>query len=152
MNPKGGHPLGADLYIHSTFNKAQRTYGPKFEEFARKRDTAANGRRDYYQRKVVEYFDKMHGRGYFRDSYNDSNLLWKLGLNYWEWFGAYLDGDRMLQPNKAELVLNEVMGRRHLLEEIEDLEERKYFEEKFDEFTHFLETAIGRGEPIECSI
>jgi hypothetical protein len=38
------------------------------------------------------------------------------------------------------------------LEELEELEERKYFEEKFDEFTYFLEMAISRGEPIECSI
>jgi hypothetical protein len=54
----------------------------------------------------------MHGDGYFRDSYNDSNLLWKLGLDYWEWFGSYLGNDRLLQPDKAEVVLNEVMPRR----------------------------------------
>jgi hypothetical protein len=151
LNTDGG-AMGADLYIHSSFDKAHRKYKPKFDEFVRRRDGTTNGRRDYYQRKAVEYLDKMYGDGYYRDSYNDSNLLWKLGLDYWEWFGSHLDGDRLLHPDKAEVVLNEVMHRRHLLEEIEDVEERKYFEEKFDEFTHFLEMAIGRGESIECSI
>jgi hypothetical protein len=94
----------------------------------------------------------MYSEGYFRDSYNDSNLLWKLGLDYWGWFASFLDGGRLLHPDKAEMILNEVMSRRHLLEEIDDLNERKYFEEKFDQFTHFLELAIGRGEPVECSI
>ncbi len=94
----------------------------------------------------------MHGQGYYRDSYNDSNLLWKLGLDYWGWFAAYLDWEGLLDPDKAEVVLKEVESRRNALEEIEDREERKYFEEKFDEFTEFLRTAIRMGEPIECSI
>lgn len=117
-----------------------------------KRDSTTNGRKEYYQSKAVEYFNKMSSQGFYSDPYNATNLLWKLGLDYASWFGSHLDGERLLNPDKAELVLHEVMGRRHLLEELEDLEERKYFEEKFDEFTHFLETAIGRGEPIECSI
>jgi hypothetical protein len=144
--------VGADLYIHSSFDKAQRKYGPKFEQFVRKRDSATNGRKEYYQDKVDEYFGKMYGEGYYRDSYNDSNLLWKLGLDYWEWFGSHLDKDQLLHPNQAEVIMQEVLTRRHLLDEIEDSEERKYFEQKFEDFTQFLRTAISIGEPIECSI
>jgi hypothetical protein len=144
--------MGADLYIHSSFDRAQKKYGPKFKEFVRKRDTTTNGRKEYYQGKVWEYFDKMHGEGYYRDSYNDLNLLWKVGLDYWEWFASYLDESRILHPENAEIILTEVVNRRHLLEEIEDHEERKYFEEKFEEFTEFLRTAIRTGEPIQCSI
>src|SRR5437867_6500656 len=54
--PREGR-MGADLYIHSSFDKAQKKYGPRFEEFVRKRDTTTNGRKEYYQGKVVEYFD-----------------------------------------------------------------------------------------------
>jgi hypothetical protein len=118
----------------------------------RKRDTTTNGWKEYYQDKVDEYFGKMYGEGYYRDSYNDSNLLWKLGLDYWEWFGSHLDKDRLLHPEKAEVILKEALDRRHLLEEVEDGDERKYFEEKFGEFTEFLRTAIRTGEPIHCSI
>ena len=144
--------MGADLYLHSSFDKMWKKYGPKFEEFVRKRDTTTKGRKEYYQGKVVDYFDKMHSDGYYRDSYNDSNLLWKLGLDYWVWFKAFLDGAGLLHPDKAALVLQEVEDRRQLLVEIDDNEERKYFEEKFDEFTEFLRTAIRLDEPIQCSI
>jgi len=118
----------------------------------RKRDTATNGRKEYYRGKAVEYLDKMYREGYYGDSYNNWNLVWKLGLDYGEWFGSYLDKDRLLYPNKAEMMLQEVFNRRPLLEEIEDKGEREYFEEKFEEFTEFLRTAIRTGEPIQCSI
>jgi hypothetical protein len=117
-----------------------------------KRDTTTNGRKEYYQGKVHEYFDKMFGDGYYRDSYNGSNLLWKLGLDYSDLFGSNLDKDWLLHPDKAEVILHEVLNRRHLLEEIEGKEEREYFEEKFEEFTEFLRTAIRTGEPIQCSL
>jgi len=94
----------------------------------------------------------MYSEGYYRDAYNDSNLLWRLELDYWGWFKAFLDEERLLHPDKAALILHEVESRRHLLAEIEDNEDRKYFEEKFEEFTEFLRTAVSMGEPIQCSI
>jgi hypothetical protein len=118
----------------------------------RKRDTTTNGRKEYYQGKVQEYFDKMFGDGYYRDPYNGSNLLWKLGLDYSDLFGSYLDKDRLLQADKVEVILGEVLNRRHLLEEIENKEEREYFGERFEEFIEFLRVAIRTGEPIQCSI
>jgi hypothetical protein len=118
----------------------------------RKRDTTTNGRKEYYQGKVQEYFDKMFGDGYYRDSYNGSNLLWKLGLDYSDVFGSHLEEKEWLHPDKVEVILNEVLNRRHLLEEIESEKEREYFEEKFEDFTEFLRTAIRMGEPIQCSI
>ena len=144
--------MGADLFIYSSSVKALKRYGPKFKEFIRKRDTATNGRKEYYQGKVVEYFDKMSAEGYYGDPYNPTNLLWKLGLDYGSWFASHLDEDRLLHPDKAKLILEEVLDRRHLLKEIEDKEEREHVEEKFEEFTEFLRTAIRTGEPIQCSI
>jgi hypothetical protein len=133
-------------------DKVQRKFRPKFEEFARKRDTTTNGRKEYYQRKVLEYFDKMQGEAYYGDAYSDTNLLWKLGLDYSSWFAGYVNEYRLLYPAKAELILKEVLNRRHLLEEIEDTEEREYFERRFAEFTEFLQRAVSMGEPILCSI
>lgn len=144
--------MGADLYIHSAFDPVQKKYGPKFREFVEKRDSTTNGRKKYYQSKVHEYFDKMHSEGYYRDSYNNWNLLWKLGLDYWLWFKSFLDDERQLQPDKAALVLQEVENRHYLLDEIADPDDRKFFEERFEDFTQFLRTAISIGEPINCSI
>jgi hypothetical protein len=94
----------------------------------------------------------MYREGYYCDLYNSSNLLWKLKLDYWEWFGSHLDQDRLLHPDKAEMILKEVLDRRPFLEEIENKSERRDFEEKFEAFTEFLRTAIRTGEPIQCSI
>jgi hypothetical protein len=144
--------VGAELYLHSPLDRAQRRYRPKFEEFAKKRDTTTNGRKEYYQAKVVEYFDRMQGEAYYGDSYNDTNLLWKLGLDYSTWFACHVDEGRLLHPAKAELILKEVLDRRQLLEQIEDSEEREYFERRFAEFTAFLQRAISMGEPILCAL
>jgi len=35
------------------------------------------------QVKVEEYHAKMYESGYFRDSYNDTNLLWRFNLSWW---------------------------------------------------------------------
>src|SRR5262249_4419817 len=105
-----------------------------------------------YQGKVDEYFDKMLSAGYYRDSYNSWNLLWKLGLDYWVWFKSFLDDERQLQPDKAALVLQEVESRHYLLDDITDPDDRKFFDERFEEFTGFLRTAISLGEPVDCSI
>ena len=101
---------------------------------------------------MLEYFDKMYSDGYYRDSYDPSNLLWELGLNWWDWFGGHLDKDGLLQPDRAEVILNEVLSRRYLLESMADEEMRADFEEKFEDFTRFLRTAINAGEAIGCSI
>jgi hypothetical protein len=144
--------MGADLYITSQYEPNNKKYRPKFEEAVKDRDSARSKAEEKRLQESVEgYFDKMLSVGYFRDSYNNSNLLWQLGLDYWTWFAGYLE-DGYLVPEKAELVLAEVEARRHLLDEIEEKEERRYFEEKYEEFTEFLRTAIGLGEPIQCSI
>lgn len=96
--------------------------------------------------------DLYFTNGYFRDSYNNSNLLWKLGLDYWVWFAQYVDDKRELSPDKAEIVLSEIEQRKHHLGEITDAEEQKYFQEKYDEFVAFLRSAIERDEPVACSI
>ena len=94
----------------------------------------------------------MYSEGYFRDSYNDSNLLWHLGLDYWVWFAGFVDEEGLLSSDNAEKVLAEVQSRKHLLDEIEDQKEREYFHDKYDELVAFLRTAIELDQPILCSI
>jgi hypothetical protein len=99
----------------------------------------------------------MHESGYFRDSYNDSNLLWRFGLSWWADVGPLLDGpqQRLLAPAKAaELLalLDERAAR--FTESLNELapEEVGYFLEKRRAFTDLLRHAIELGEPIDCSI
>lgn len=145
--------MGADLYITSIHDKVEKRYKPKFQAYAAKRDAATNtpGRK-HYQRKVEEYYGKLYGEGYFRDSYNVSNLLWRLGLDYWGWFQSYLDDKAYLSPDKAEDVLREVESRKHMLDWIENPQEAEYFREKYEDFCAFLRTAIELDESVYCSI
>ena len=119
-------------------------------EALRKRDAATNGRRGYYQSLASNYFDRLQG-GYYHDPYNEINLLWKLGLDYWDWFASHLQ-DGVLHPDGAELILKELLTRRPVLDEIEEKDEREHFEQKFGELTSFLRNAIALNEPVECSI
>jgi hypothetical protein len=145
--------MGADLYIESLFKANNKRYSARFEEAVRRRDRAkTENAKDAHQQKVDEYYGRMYEVGYYRDSYNDSNLFWKLGLDYWVWFAGFLDKERLLHPDKAELALGEIESRKHLLDEIEPDEEQQYFREKYDDLTAFLRTAIEMDEPVQCSI
>jgi hypothetical protein len=80
--------VGADLYLNSVFRKHRARYESKFKHWVAKRNTLqkAGQRRaaDEAQKRVLKYYDKMHERGYFRDSYNSSNLLWRFDLSWWQ--------------------------------------------------------------------
>ena len=39
---------------------------------------------DAAQKAVSGAYDKMYGYGYFRDSYNGTSVLWRLGLSWWQ--------------------------------------------------------------------
>jgi hypothetical protein len=145
--------MGADLYIKSTYQPNHEKYQQEFDQYVTKRDAArTEAEKKRYQGKVEESYGKMYEVGYFRDSYNDSNLLWRLGLDYWVWFAQFLDKEGLLDPEKAEVVLGEIELRKDQLGEIEDAEEQKYFQEKYDEFVAFLRQAIESDEPVYCSI
>jgi hypothetical protein len=145
--------VGADLYIQSLFEPNHDRERERFNEYVARRNRATtSGEKAKWQKKVSEYHGRMYDTGYYRDSYNDSNLLWKLGLDYWVWFAGFLDENGELQPDKAELVLGEIESRKHLLDEIEPEDEQEYFREKYDDFTAFLRIAIENDVPIRCSI
>ncbi|WP_438979883.1 hypothetical protein [Polynucleobacter sp.] len=130
-----------------------------FDMFVRLRDKAeqAGDKKlaERYQKKVSKAHSAMYEKGYFRDSYNSSNLLWKMDLDYWAWFAGLLDEDGNLTPDKAREVINAMQKRQKIFHSnltILDDEETEYFLKKYDEFTNFLLEAINLNEPIGCSI
>jgi len=148
--------MGADLYINSVQKKLEKKYNPLFEKWVAKRKEAKDEVEEKKcQEKVTEYYNKMFADGYYRDSYNSSNLLWQYGLDYWGWFSKLLNKDGELEPMKAKIILMT------LDDGINDFEEnlsklskdnQKYFAKKDKEFRKFLQTAIEMDEPIYCSI
>jgi hypothetical protein len=145
--------MGADLYIRKQYEVVKDKYEPKFDEAVAKRNkTTDKKKEDKYQKEVEKYYDLMNSEGYYRDSYNDSNLLWKLGLDYWGWINDMLNKNGELTPTKAKIILKKVEIRKKRLNDITNKKEREYFESKYKEFVKFLGEAIETKSNIECSI
>jgi len=179
--------MGADLYVDKVFKQ-----DPRIDVVGKKLDQVRENMRNLpddipddvtkrYERREKALLD-AHSRicdkmycvdgGYFRDSYNSSNLLWVLGLNYWQWLGGFVDGKGFLHPQHTRIILKKIESRpvtetrlkRHLKNRKIELgknnkpadEEFKewldYFVEKRERLIRFLKIAIEADSPILCSI
>jgi hypothetical protein len=100
--------MGANLYINSIHQKQRNRYEPKFNHWVSVRDTYKNAGKKMAaqkaQEKVVNWFYKMNDdAGYFRDSYNRTNLLWLFDLSWWRDIGEKLiDRDGNLDPENVK--------------------------------------------------
>ena len=75
--------MGADLYINSLYEPQRARWEQKFEAAVKHRDSlpADSPERDEAQIEVDHCFTQMRSQGYFRDPYNDWDLLWHFGLS-----------------------------------------------------------------------
>jgi len=149
----GGEMMGADLYLRSITDKARAEYGRRFQEACRERDLFAFGTPEWNakQNEVNELFDKMYpDDGYFRDAYNDSNLLWQLGLSWWKDILPMLDKRNYLPIRQAERFLKMLLERELPLSLDDDA--RKYFQNKKERLTSLLKRSIEMREKIYCSL
>ena len=105
--------MGTDLYMNSVFKANRDTYLSKFNFWIAVRDKLQEkGRKNAAQEKVYFYFDKMYELGYFRDSYNQTNLLWLFGLSWWrDVLNILTDKDGFMQPDQAKSFLQLLKSR-----------------------------------------
>ena len=159
--------MGADLYLSSVSQKQFAKYEPLFEEWVSRRDAlqaAGNlAEAEAAQQKVETYYDKMYARGYFRDSYNNSNLLWLFKSSWWvDVSGTLTDDEGLMSPENARRLLCLLQERepvfnanlqRVKLEAGESQETtEQYFREKYQQLQAFLQEAIDIDEAIICSL
>lgn len=142
--------MGADLYIMSVFQSAKKEILPKINYLERQLlqctdEKAANE----LKWQISELAEKLWNpeSGYFRDSYNYSNVLWALGLSWWRDVGDLLDENGYLHPPEAKRLKDMIESRKHTLEG-----KPEYFRDKCQKLIRFLDTALELGEPILCSI
>jgi hypothetical protein len=78
--------MGADLYINPIFQRQRQEWEPEFHKANDLRGSLPRGSAEYQkaQARADECFEKMYERGYFRDRYNDHDLLWKFNLSWWD--------------------------------------------------------------------
>lgn len=178
--------MGADLYIKSMSDKARAKWNPVFEAACAERDRvslrmAAWGKNELpdaakkdlaaAQKKVTHTYDRMHGSGYFRDSYNATSVMWTLGLSWWEDVGKLTDPEGNLHPDNAKMLVEMIQRAQPLFEDLVALEAKlrkdqvtldngknsvaswaKFFRQKRDRLVRFFQTAIKKNEPVYCSI
>jgi polyhydroxyalkanoate synthesis regulator phasin len=160
--------MGADLYITLVHSKNVKKYEPAFDEWVRKRGEAVDEEAEKVcQEKVTYYYNKMNDEsGYYRDSYNSSNLVNLFGLSYWQDFDQWTTKGEM-SPAQAQELLDELKKREPIFKK--NLDERvvevlakdttetekqlrDYFIGKYFQLQRFLKRAIELNSNIDCSL
>ena len=159
--------MGADLYLNSVFREHRDRYAPKFKHWVAKRNALQKAGQqeaaDEAQKSVSKYFEKMHERRYFRDSYNSSNLLWLFDLSWWQdVLEVLVDKDRKMSPANAGRFLRMLADREPVFEvKLKKVKPAKgetraeveeYFRDKYERLKAFLRQAIDRKESVQCSL
>ena len=149
--------MGADLYISQLFDPHYKKWERRFYKAIDYRDRLPeNGpKREEVQKRVEECYEKMYERGFFRDSYNDSDLLWKFDLSWWDDVIPMLNAQSQLTPENACKLLAMLREKEPLFECTLASEAEpaiRYFRQKYTGFKKFLNQAIQLGVPIDCSL
>jgi hypothetical protein len=149
--------MGADLYIPPLFQQQRKQWEPPFEEAVRKRDRLKSGSQEHRQAQalVEQCYDMLYEQGYFRDSYNDWNLLWKFGLSWWEDVIPMLDDDYQLSVAEVHNLLNMLKQRETVFElklAVLPAEEQPYFRDRYAALQWFLNQAIELNTPVDVSL
>lgn len=115
--------------------------------------------------------DGSEDTGYFRDSYNDSNILWKLGLSYWQLEKQIPDLGKVksaLTVKQTKILYLEIINREPKLQSfLNTLDEawlkehhcttgveewKKFWTKKYADLKKFLEHAIELKSAIRWSV
>lgn len=149
--------MGADLYIRSLHNKQAEVWKSCFEEAVRERDKYQRDTAEYdeAQKRVSECYDRLYECGYFRDPYNDWDVLWRFGLSWWNDIVPLLNRENCLAVADVRRLLS--MLDEHQGEFQGNMAEcspgdREYFENQAKALREFLNQAIELNEPIACSL
>jgi chaperonin cofactor prefoldin len=149
--------MGADLYIMPLHQQQRQQWEPQFEAAVRRRDSLKRGSKEYQQaqEEVEECYEKLHEEGYFRDPYNDWDLLWKFGLSWWDDVIPMLDKEGCLSVAQVRSLLAMLKERENVfalkLAEF-PAEEQRHFRSRYTDLQKFLNQAIELNTPIEASL
>jgi hypothetical protein len=149
--------MGADLYINPLYQQQCQEWEGEFEKAARLRDRLPRDSEEYKtaQARVEECYGKMYERGYFRDPYNDHDLLWKFNLSWWDDVIPMLNDRSQLSVEQASRLL-EMLKERHNIFQLKlaplPAEERKRFLDRYAELQKFINDAIELNAPIDASL
>ncbi len=147
--------MGADLYITTLFQRRRQQWEPELERAMRLRDSCSEGTEEYRQAdaRVGECHDRLYESGYFRDPYNDWDLLWQFGLSWCDDVIPMLDADFTLSVVETENLLALLREREETFESrLAQMQrtDREYFRNRYAALTDFLREAIKLNAPIQA--
>lgn len=160
--------MGADLYRNDILDPIREQTKKTFDEAVAVRDALPpnDPRLDAAQADVDAAYDAMYPDGaYFRDSYNCSSVLNRLGLSWWQDVIPMLDKEGNLSPDRCKELADQIDNidlqpisdsdwqdnwQSHTRDTRESWD--KYFLEKKQRLIDFLRSAAEAGQPISCSL
>jgi DNA-directed RNA polymerase specialized sigma24 family protein len=149
--------MGADLYINTLYEPHNGKWQRRFDQAVERCKKLSPDTEEHKQAQaeVEQAYQKTHERGYFRDPYNNNDLLWKFGLSWWEDVIPMLDAGGDLSPAQAKELLgmlqeNQEQFRANLAKM--PPEERRYFLDRYADLQKFLNEAIELDAPIHASL
>lgn len=157
--------MGADLYIKKLQAPVEAEWKQKFDEAVALREAAQDDIARAAAQKLVDeaYEHRWGGDHYFRDSYNSTSILWRLGLSWWKdlEYDEYNEATEInVGPEKCRQFLEKVQSAPFTLPTKEELEQRhakvddgensveewhKFYTDKRDRLVAFLKRAIENG-------
>lgn len=158
--------MGADLYINKVREPVKAEWQPKFDAAVRQRNAATTDEdRDAAQKLVDEAYEKLWGGdGYYRDSYNGTSVLWRLGLSWWQDLEPDQDADdhdgnnvsvarcreflaKVLAAELKPATYDELKKNNCTVDDDQNSPSawNKFYQEKRDRLVAFLERAIEHG-------
>jgi len=172
--------MGADLYIEAVHEPIEKKCRPLFQKAVTERNRlGALGDKkgeESAQKRVDRLYKRMFSKGYFRDSYNHSSVLWRMKLSWWKDVGPKCSKkDGNLDIGGVQWLLEQVQSRplkKLTLEEVQkpssmdgnrgwdepkatqkDVDEwNRYFAKRKRALVAFLKQAITLHQPITCSL
>jgi hypothetical protein len=149
--------MGADLYIRELFDPNRKMWEQLFNEAIQDRDSLPEdsaGHKKAQER--AEYcFERIYSEGYFRDPYNEWDLLWKFDVSWWGDVIPMLDEEGRLSVEKTTELLALLKSReRVFFESLAPLPapDKKYFRQQYGQLQAFFNQALQLGSPIDCSL
>lgn len=163
--------MGADIYLDSVFEPHHAKWQPIFDDACRRRDAAKQSGNERLARSIQEKdvepaYEHLHEKGYFRDSYNASDLLWTMDLSWWTDVGDRLDEKGILPVKECQWLMDTLYKRfpsvdwgRWYESQKSDLDPEEelsgwveFFKGEFEALTALLRQAIDLDEGLRCSI
>ncbi|HZQ20436.1 MAG TPA: hypothetical protein VFA90_17210 [Terriglobales bacterium] len=158
--------MGADLFIKARFDRTFNSDMPSPEKSVQSKAPSSAPCGMHALQPTARPNEPVFSEAYFRDSYNLTSVLWTLGLSWWQDVLPLLDERNELKGQKLKGFRDQVAGARQHLPTAEEFREQNwkgssisslaelhvYYMKKRKGLLAFLDLAIEKGLPVQCSL